>query len=142
MSDREILSSPLPSRRLRPLMLVGGAAVTAALLGLALYLGAWAFAARSASLHERRLSRLLEQKPHREQVAEALRAEGMRLVGEARSPAELAPLVERWGAARRAAILDRTRPWPLTSVFTTDGVAYFLSFDSQDQLRAFAFSVR
>jgi hypothetical protein len=142
MTDLELLPAISTPRRTTLAITAGAAVITAALLSLALFLGNWAFKARSASLHERRLSRAIEQKAQRWQMAEALRAEGMTEVGQARSTAELAPMVERWGAGKRAEILDHARGWPLASVFRTDSVAYFLFFDEGDRLRAFSFVAR
>jgi hypothetical protein len=122
-------------------MMLGAAIVTAGLLGLALYLGEWAFRARSASIHEGRLRKLVDLKPPplRGQVDQGLADDGMTQVGTARSPGELTTLAERWGRRKRGEIVDERSHRALTEVFQGNGVVYVLYFDGDDRLSGYTF---
>jgi hypothetical protein len=104
------------------------AVVTAALVGLALYLGSWAYQTRKATIHHERLKHLLEQKPSQDQVVAALEAEGMRTEGIAGGEG-VRELAERWGAASRDTILAQAAKATVVYVFAGDGYVYFVFFD-------------
>ena len=142
MSDPAFLPEREPPLRSRPFMVLAAGLATAGLLALALHLGHWAFAARSASLHQRRLERLLEQKPYLEQVVAALRDDGMIAAGEARNAGALRDLIARWGGGKSQEIEEQGQRWSLTRVFTAEGAVYFLFFDDQEQMRGFVFANR
>lgn len=119
-------------------LIVGGALlVTAASLGLALFLGGWGFDQRRFSLHEGRLRRLLEKEPRLEQVVAGLHAEQSPAIGMARGEAELTRLAERWGGARRTLVLEKGKRWPEVHVFEATDMLYFLYFDKDGVLRDF-----
>lgn len=119
-------------------LIVGGALlVTAASLGLALFLGSWGFDQRRFSLHEGRLRRLLDKEPRLEQVVEGLRAEQSPEIGMARTEAEQRRLAERWGGSRLPQVLEKGRHWPEVHVFEATDMLYFLYFDQDLVLRDF-----
>jgi hypothetical protein len=122
-------------------MMLGAALVTAGLLGLALHLGEWAFRARSTSIHEGRLQKLLDLRPAplRGQVEQGLSDDGMTQAGTARSPGELMALAERWGRRKRGEIVEEGSRRALTEVFQGNGVVYILYFDGDDGLAGFTF---
>jgi hypothetical protein len=120
-------------------MLGAAAFVTAALLAVALYMGDWAYGTRSSSLHERRLTRMLEEKPHRDALSHALRDEGMIEVASAKAPSELAEVARRWGGTKRDEVLAKGGRWPLTLVFSGNGMVYLLYFDEKGQVRDYTF---
>ena len=124
----------------KPFVFGAAALITAAILALALALGSWAFNHREATLHHGRLQRLTEQHPAGPRVEAAILAEGGRLVGRARSGGELEALVARWAPGSEADIVSLGRRYPTTRVAVVGGMAYFLFFDGQDELRDFALS--
>jgi hypothetical protein len=130
-------SEPDSDRLKRAVAFVVAVAFTALLVGLALWLGAWARRTRSDGLHRGRLERLLEKKPLEDQVTRGLEDEGMRAVGVAHTPEERAVLAERWGGTRRDAVVEDGRPWATTRAFATDDIVYFIHFDAHGTMRAF-----
>jgi hypothetical protein len=104
------------------------ALVTAALVGLALYLGSWAYNARKTTIHLERLKHMLEQKPTPDQVVAGLEAEGMRTEGIAGGEG-VRELAEHWGGAARDTILAQAAKASVVYAFAGDGYVYFVFFD-------------
>ncbi len=123
------------------MMLAAAVLVATGLLTLALYLGAWAYGYRSASLHERRLAKVVGQKATEEQVTAALQAEGMRLVGTAKAPEDLRDLARRWGGEKELEILERGKSSGRTLVFASEGLVYFLYFGRNGKLAAYTYLI-
>ncbi len=143
MDEITILAPNEPPRRGRAFAVLGAAVlVTIALLSLALYLGAWAFEYRSATLHERRLDKLVEAKASRGQVIEGLKIEGLERVATARTELERHELATRWGATKRDHVIADSAPWPILDLFVSPNVVYFLYFDANGRIRGFDFVVR
>ena len=69
-----------PEKVRRAIFILGGFVSTAGILWIVLWLGAWGFGYRRWSLHQGRLTRVLEQKPTVDQITEGLRAEGTSLL--------------------------------------------------------------
>jgi hypothetical protein len=126
-------------RRKRAVAITGAAAVTAALVALALYLGGWAHETRRTSLHEARLQHLVDAKPHEDQVMAALEQEGMRAVEKARTPVDVATLASHWGGPHYDAVVDAGSAAALTRAFTGSGYTYILYFDKSGTLIGFTF---
>jgi hypothetical protein len=124
-------------------VIAAAAALAAALLALALYLGGWAFVVRSSSLHERRLQNLLKLKPKLEQVVAGLTAstEGMALVGTAESREQMEALARRWAGPQEAAVLAKGKGAARMLVFSGNDVVYFISFDAERTMTAYAYVV-
>jgi hypothetical protein len=104
------------------------AVVTAALVGLALYLGSWAYQTRKGTFHHGRLKHLLDQKPAPDQVVAAFEAEGMRVVGIAGGEG-VPELAGRWGGPVRDTILAQAARASVVYVFAGEGYVYFVFFD-------------
>jgi hypothetical protein len=115
--------------------------LTAALVALALFLGAWAFETRSLRLHQERLARLLEKSPRLEQVVEGLEAEGAVRLGSPRGAEQLQQQAAR-AATSAEEVMAKGRRWPVVRVFQVGDVVYFLFFDQSGILRDFAFGPR
>jgi hypothetical protein len=103
------------------------ALVTAALMGLALYLGGWAYNTRKATIHHERLKHLLVQKPAPDQVVAGLEAEGMRTVGIAGGEG-VRELAVGWGGRAQDTILAQAARASVVYVFAGDGYVYFVFF--------------
>lgn len=73
------MSDERPAAR-RALFFGLAALLSLAVLGLALFLGAWAFAFRRDSLHAGRLARMIEERPTEARLGAGLAAEGIALV--------------------------------------------------------------
>jgi hypothetical protein len=113
-----------------------GAALLTALVGaLALLLGAWAFGYRRYSLHEGRLSRLVEKQPSLAQVVRGLEDEGASLVATPESGQDLLGVATVLARDRKEDVLAKGRRWPKARVFVAGDMVYFLYFDGDDVMR-------
>jgi hypothetical protein len=124
-----------PERGKRVAMIAGGVLVTGLLAGLALSLGSWGFRHRSASLHEGRLARLVEQEPRLQQVVSALIAEGATPLAASAGDDGLRRLAEGHGGARAAEIEAKGRRHAQTRAFRAGDAVYVLYFDKNGILR-------
>ena len=88
------------------------ALVSLGTLGLALFLGAWAFAYRRDSLHAGRLSRMLEERPTEARLSAGLSTEGIGLVASDASDATLERLLGPQAAARAGEVRAEAGPLP------------------------------
>jgi hypothetical protein len=123
--------------RKRLAIVAGSLLATALLLFLVLRLGAWAFDTKRRNLHEGRLVRLLEQHPVAEQVTEAFRNEGTRLLAVARGPGELRRVATEHAPAGVAAVLREGGRWAEARVFLAGDMVYFIYFDEAGVMRGF-----
>ena len=121
----------------RPLVLLGAAAVTAALVWLALMLGDIGFETRRFSLHEGRLKRLQALQPQADQVTQGLADEHARLLGVARDAASAAALAERYGGTRQDEIRAKAARWLHVRVFLAADMIYFIYFDPGGVMKDF-----
>jgi hypothetical protein len=124
-------------------MFLGLAVVLTALLGgVALWLGAWAFDYRRRSLHYGRLKRLLERKPHLDQVVEALRNEASPLVAAPEDEPALRAAAERHGGTMAAEVIAKGTRYRHTRVFLAADMVYFIYFDDAGVMRDFTWVSR
>ena len=134
MSNSKTVAQEAPKRFLFTL---AASLVTTGILFVVLLLGGWAYNYRRSSLHEGRLTRLLEKHPTVAPVLEGLRAEGGQLLGSPSGEPALRQAAARWGSARAAEVLRKGSKWPQTRVVRVGDMIYFLYFDSADVLRDF-----
>lgn len=122
-----------------PRWLALAAAVLATAAGLvgALYLGGWAFDVRRFSTHEGRLSRLLAHEPRREQVEQAFREEGTRLLASAEDAPALRALARGLAGARAGEVEAAGGRYACTQAFAAGDMLYFVHFDERRVMRAF-----
>lgn len=111
--------------------------VTSGILAAVLLLGSWAYNYRRLSLHEGRLTRLLQLHPTVDPVLEGLRAEGGQLLDSPSGAPALRQAAARWGSVRAAEVLRKGSRWPQTRVLLVGDMIYFLYFDAADVLRDF-----
>jgi hypothetical protein len=123
--------------RKRLAIVAGSLLATAALLYLVLRLGAWGFDTKRRNLHEGRLARLLEQHPVADQVSEAFRNEGTRLLSIARSPEGLRRVAAEHAAGAAEAVVREGSRWTETRVFLAGDMVYFIHFDRSGMMRAY-----
>lgn len=129
---------PAPgSGRRRAAFLALAVAVTAVLGGLALWLGAWGFDYRRGSLHYGRLERLLERKPHLDQVVQALRDEGSPLVAAPEDQGALRAEAAHRAGSRASEVIEKSRRYRHTRVFLAADMVYFIYFDDAGVMRDF-----
>lgn len=130
-------SPPPGSGRRRVVFLALAVAVTAVLAGLALFLGAWGFDFRRYSQHNGRLQRLMDHKPHLDQVVEALQAEGSPLVAAPEAEPALRAEAARHGGPKAAEVLQKGRRFRHTRVFLAADMIYFVYFDDAGVMKDF-----
>ena len=106
------------------------AAITAAIAGLAFYLGAWAFDTKRHAIHDTRLRHLVEKGALLDQVVRGLEAEGSPLVAAPHDPAELRRAASERGRQRAPEILDKGARFAETRVFVAGDMVYFIYFDA------------
>lgn len=126
-----------PERAKRAATIAGGVVGTALLVGLAMSLGSWGFRYRSTSLHEGRLSRLVERQPRLEQVVAALEGEGAAALAVPAGEAGLRRLASEHGGARGAEILEKGGRHAQARAFRAGDAVYVLYFDASGVLRDF-----
>jgi hypothetical protein len=97
-------------------------------LGLALWLGAWAFAYRRHSLHEGRLARMVEARPTVTQVTAGLQNEGMTLVATDAADATLQRLFGASAMLRAVDVRTKRERWPSARVFSNADLVYVVFF--------------
>jgi hypothetical protein len=128
--------TPAPGVRRRLVFAAIAAGLTVVLLGLSLWLGAWAFQTRSMRLHHERLERLLEKSPRLEQVSQGIQVEGGVLLASPAGVEELSRIAVRAGD-RAADVLEMGARWPAVRVFQVGDAVYFLFFDGDGVMRGF-----
>jgi hypothetical protein len=126
----------------RAVVIAGSVVVASLALGLAFWLGAWAFDTRQWLTHDTRLRRLVQQLPSRDRATRGLQDEGTALVAAPSGPDELRRAAEQWGRDRAPAILEKARDFPTTRVHLAGGMVYFLFYDAEDVLRDYVLVVR
>jgi len=134
VSNSQTVAEGAPKRFLFTL---AAALVTAGILLVVLLLGGWAYNYRRLSLHEGRLTRLLEKHPTVAPVLQALRAEGGQLLDSPSGEPALSRAAARWGSSRAAEVVQKGSKWPQTRVVRVGDMIYFLYFDSDGVLRDF-----
>ncbi len=121
----------------RLVVIVGGLGGTALILWAVLMLGSWGYDTRRMSIHNARLTRLVEKKPRIELVTAGLEQEGSPLVASPRGEAELRRAAAEWGDGRAAEVLAKSPRFAATRVFQAGDAIYFLYFDEGGVLRDF-----
>jgi hypothetical protein len=107
------------------------ALVSLATLGLALFLGAWAFAYRRDSLHAGRLSRMLEERPTEARLSAGLATEGIGLVASDASDATLERLLGPQASARAGEVRAKRDRFPAARLYATPDHVYVVFFDAE-----------
>jgi hypothetical protein len=107
-----------------------GVAVLASLgmLGLALFLGAWAFAYRHDSLHAGRLSRMLEERPAEARVRAGLAAEGMEEVASDASDETLLRVAGPRAAERAGEVRSKRGRYPAARLYARADLVYVVFY--------------
>jgi hypothetical protein len=123
----------------RSAVLVSSALLTAALFGVAFWMGAAYFDIRRIGTHAGRLERLLQKTPTLEQVTAGLEDEGSPLVAAPEGPEGLRAAAARFGREKQAEVLAKGSRFPKVRVFRAADMIYFLYFDADDVLRDFTF---
>ena len=114
-------------------------ATSAALFGVAFWLGAAYFQVRRVSTHATRLEHLLQNAPTLEQVTEGLRLENSPLLASPAGESALEAAAEHWGREKRGEVVAKGRRWPKTRVFRAGDMIYFLYFDEAGVLRDYLY---
>jgi hypothetical protein len=96
-------------------------------LGLALFLGAWAFHYRRDSLHAGRLGRMIKEQPTEDRVAEGLKLEGITQIA---SDASDATLLRVLGprADQAAEVRAKRERYPTVRFYATPDHIYVVFF--------------
>jgi len=123
------MSDERPAAR-RALFLGVAVLVSLGTLGLALFLGAWAFAYRRDSLHAGRLSRMLEERPVEARVSAGLQLEGIAQVGSDASDATLARVLGPDAAARAGDVRAKRDRYPTARLYAGPQHVYVVFFDA------------
>jgi len=120
-------------------VMIGAGLVSAALFGVAFWLGAAYFQMRRVSTHATRLENLLRKHPTAPQVTEGLRMEESPLIASPGSESALREAADRWGREKQAEVLAKGRRWPQTRVFRAGDMIYFLFFDDAGVMQDFVY---
>lgn len=120
------MSDERPAAR-RAVFLGVAALLSLAVLGLALLLGAWAFAYRRDSLHAGRLERMLKEHPTEAQLTSGLAVEDIRLAASDASDATLARLLGP-AAARAGDVRAKRDRFPAARLYETPHYVYVVFF--------------
>jgi hypothetical protein len=136
LEDRPAPEEP-PDVVKRVATVLGGCLATALLAGLAMSLGSWGFRFRSASLHEGRLARLVEQKPPIDLVVAALTQEGGMPIAAAAGERELRHLAAEHGGIQAGEVWHKGQRHAQTRAFRVGDALYVLYFDADGVLRDF-----
>ena len=123
------MSDERPAAR-RAVILALSVLVSLGTLGLALFLGAWAFAYRSDSLHAGRLTRMLEDRPTEARVAAGLQLEGIAQVATDASDATLLRVLGSERAEHAAEVRSKRERYPATRLYATPDHVYAVFFDA------------
>jgi hypothetical protein len=119
----------------RALVIAGSVVVASLALGLAFWLGAWAFDTRQWVTHDTRLRRMVEQHPSIDRATRGLEDEGSGLVAAPTGGDELRRVVAERGKDRAPLILEKARQYPTVRVHVAGGMVYFLFYDAGEVLR-------
>ena len=129
--------APEADRKKDLLVVAGSIAVTAALLGLLFSLGSWAYQHRRWTLHERRLSKALQERPRSSDIAQALLAEPGAQELAAPREEDLNAFVAQWSPPHVEQVLAKRRAAREIRVFAVGGMVYFLFFDEEGRLSSY-----
>ena len=122
------MSDERPGAR-RAVFLGLGALISLGTLGLALFLGAWAFGYRRDSLHAGRLSRMVKERPTEARVAAGLQLEGITQVATDASDATLLRLLGPQRAEHAAEVRTKRERYPAARLYATPEHVYVVFFD-------------
>lgn len=100
------------------------------LLGLALFLGAWAFAYRRDSLHAGRLSRMVAERPTEDRVAAGLKLEGTLRIANDASDATLLRVLGPQRTQHAAEVRAKRERYPAARLYAAADHIYVIFFDA------------
>ena len=124
-------------------IVAGSLAVTCTIVVLVFSLAGWAYRHRSASLHDGRLRRAVEQHPTMGQVSQGILAEpGNRALPTPASEEELLRLLAQYPRGRADQILAKRRRWRDLRLFDARDVVYILYFDEAGALQDYELASR
>ena len=123
------MSDERPAAR-RAVILALSVLVSLGTLGLALFLGAWAFAFRSDSLHAGRLARMLEERPIEARLSAGLQQEGITQVAADASDATLLRLLGPEAAERAGEVRAKRDRYPAARLYASPDHVYVVFFDA------------
>jgi hypothetical protein len=125
--------------RRKVVMVAGGSLLaTAALVAVVFSMGSWAYHTRRFLSHERRLDRVIEQRPTAADLSTALLAEpGTQAIAVPRSGEEIAALVDQWSPRQTEEVLAKRRTARDLRIFAVGDMVYFLFFDGEGRLQAY-----
>ena len=123
------MSDERPAAR-RALFLAVAVLVSLGTLGLALFLGAWAFEYRRDSLHAGRLARMLEERPVEARVSAGLQLEGIALVASDASDATLVRVLGPVGVTRASEVRTKRDRYPAVRLYASPDHVYVVVFDA------------
>jgi hypothetical protein len=121
------MSDERPAAR-RAMFLGVAVLVSLGTLGLALFLGAWAFAYRRDSLHAGRLSRMLEERPVEASVSAGLQLEGITQVASDASDTTLLRVLGPEAAARAGDVRSKRDRHPAARLYAGPDHVYVVFF--------------
>lgn len=122
MSDDE-----RPAAR-RAIFLGLAALLSLATMGLALFLGAWAFDYRRDSLHAGRLGRMVEERPTEDRVAAGLKLENITQVASDASDATLLRVLGPQRAPQAAEVRSKRERYPAVRLYAAPDHIYVVFF--------------
>ena len=123
------MSDERPAAR-RAVFLGVAVLVSLGTLGLALFLGAWAFAYRRDSLHAGRLSRMLEERPVEARLSAGLQQEGITQVASDASDATLVRVLGPEAAMRAGDVRGKRNRFPAARLYAGPDHVYVVFFDA------------
>ena len=135
--------TPAPSRRYADrrkvaVVVVGSVLVTGGLVALVLSLGSWAYHTRRFLFHERRLAKIMPERPTAADVTTALLAEpGNRLLAVPRTEEDLIALTSQWSRVQNEEVIAKRRAASEVRVFGIRDMVYVLFFDTDGRLQAY-----
>ena len=100
------------------------------LLGLALFLGAWAFTYRNDSIHAGRLSRMVLERPTEDRVTAALKVEGRVRIASDASDATLLRVLGPQRAEHAAEVRAKRERYPAARLYAAADHIYVVFFDA------------
>jgi hypothetical protein len=106
------------------------ALVSLATLGLALFLGAWAFDYRRDSLHAGRLSRMLRERPVEARLSAGLQLEGITQVAADASEATLLRVLGPEAASHAGEVRAKRDRFPAARLYAGPAHVYVVFFDA------------
>jgi hypothetical protein len=118
-------------------IITGALAVTLGTLTIAFWLGSASFDVRRITMHNRRLEKVMREKPSADRLTQGLAAEGTPLLVTALTGEEKERAALARGAARLAEIREKAARHPELRVYEAGDMIYFVYFDQEGVMRDF-----